>query len=251
MGDLDHAIGKTEESLKRMGNTKKELQGEIAKLENDIDSTKKDQEELLKFRNKEVKDFRQALKDDTDAIALMKQAIEALTKFYTDNKIPLALAQAPEYTENPDKAPETWSGDYGGRKSESTGILAILEMLVEDVEKEMSEARADDADAQAKYEKQNGALQETLETQEATKATLETEKADLEEKIDAYEKYKTGKSGDKDAENDTKKALATECKWVKTHFESRRDKRKKEMDGLVEAKGFLAGVASGDDPLPP
>ena len=43
----------------------------------------------------------------------------------------------------------------------------------------------------------------------------------------------------------------TDCKWVKTHFESRRDKRKTEMQGLVDAKSFLAGVDSGDDPLPP
>merc|ERR1719484_12754 len=64
MGDLAHDIAKTKESLKRMGNTKKELEGEISKLEEDIKSTKKDQEDLLAFRNKEVKEFRQALKDD-------------------------------------------------------------------------------------------------------------------------------------------------------------------------------------------
>jgi len=252
MGDLDHDIKKTEESLKRMGNTKKELQDEIAKLDKDIKATKKEQEDLLAFRNEEVKDFRQALKDDTDAVALMKQAVAALTQFYKDNKIPLELLQkAPEYANDPDKAPEIFSGDYGGRKSESTGILAILDMLIEDAEKEMAEARADDASAQAEYEKQNSALQETLDAQEATKASTEQEKADLMEKIDEYEKYKDGKNGDKDAELDTQKALATECKWVKTHFDSRREKRKTEMQGLVDAKGFLAGVANGDDPLPP
>jgi len=53
-------------------------------------------------------------------------------------------------------------GGYGGKQSESGGILAILAMLVEDVEKEMADSRADDADAQAKYEKQNGALQEMV-----------------------------------------------------------------------------------------
>merc|ERR1719514_37856 len=105
--------------------------------------------------------------------------------------VPELIQKAPEYAKDADKAPETsWSGsDYGGRKSESGGIIAILEMLVEDTEKEMKEGRADDADAQEKYLKQNGALQDTLDSQEETKTSLETEKADLEEKISSYEKF--------------------------------------------------------------
>merc|ERR1719262_1228550 len=123
-------------------------------------------------------------------------------------------------------------------------------MLAEDLEKEIADARSDDADAQSKYEKQNGALQNTLDAQEATKVSLEEEKASTDEKIDATEAYKKGKSDDKSAEGDTEKALATDCAWVKSHFQSRRDKRKDEMQGLVDAKAFLAGVENGDDPLP-
>merc|ERR1712050_5323 len=127
----------------------------------------------------------------------LKQAIVALSKFYKNNKMAVPeLVQkgrkSPEYSKDADKAPETsWSGaDYGGRKSETGGILAILEMLVEDLEKEMKEGRADDADAQDKYLKQNGALQDALDSQETGKANLETELGDLEEKMSDYEKYK-------------------------------------------------------------
>merc|ERR550537_1837502 len=162
-----------------MGNTKKELEDEIGGLEKEIAATKKDQKELLDFRNKDEADFRQALKDDADAVALLKKAIVALSEFYTRNKMPVPqlLQKAPEYTQDEDKAPETsWSGsDYGGRKSESGGIIAILEMLAEDTEKEMKEGRADNADAQEKYLKQNGALQDTLDSQEETKTSTETE----------------------------------------------------------------------------
>merc|ERR1719487_579368 len=254
LDDLDHEIKKTKDSLKRMKNTKKELEEEIGNLEKEIDATKKDMEQLLKFRNKEEADFRQALKDDSDAAALLKKAIVALSEFYKRNKMPVPslVQKAPEYTEDADKAPETsWSGsDYGGRKSESGGIIAILEMLVEDTEKEMKEGRDDNADAQEKYLKQNGALQETLDSQEETKANTETELADLEEKISNYEKFQKEKEDDQDAENDEAKSLGTDCKWVKTHFDSRREKRKNEIQGLVDAKGFLAGVAAGNDPLP-
>merc|ERR1719183_2322974 len=138
LDDLKSSIAKTKASLKRMGNTKGELEDEIGQLEKEIAATKKDQKDLLDFRNKESEEFVQALKDDADAVALLKKAIVALSEFYKRNKIPLpALVQkAPEYAKDADKAPETsWSGsDYGGRKSESGGIIAILEMLAEDTE---------------------------------------------------------------------------------------------------------------------
>jgi peptidoglycan hydrolase CwlO-like protein len=252
LDDLKNNIDKTKKSLKRMGNTKKELEDEIGQLKKDIKATKKDMKELLDMRNDEVADFRQALKDDSDAIGLLKQAIVALSKYYKNNKIamPELLQRKPEYTQDDDKPPETTFSSSDSRKSETGGILAILEMLVEDLEKEMAEGRADDADAQDKYLEQTGALQESLDAQEQAKANTETELGDLEEKMSSYEKHLDEKKADKSAEDDTEKSLNTDCEWVKTHFKSRREKRKTEIQGLVDAKAFLAGVAAGNDPLP-
>jgi len=251
MADLDSMIERSNKMLKRMDNTKGELLQEIQKLKDDIQATRDNQGELLKFRNKESADFSQALKDDTDAVALIQQAIVALSKFYKNNKLSVGLVQAPEYEKDADKPPAVFEdANYGGRKSESGGILAILGMLSEDLEKEIADGRADDADAEDKYQKQNGALQSTLDAQDATKVGLEEELASTEEKIDATKDFRKGKTDDQSAEGDTKKALATDCKWVKTHFQTRRDKRKTEMQGLVDAKAFLAGVDAGEEPLP-
>jgi hypothetical protein len=254
LADLSHQLDKADQMQKRLENTKSETESEISAVEGDIEDTKHNQEQLLDMRNQEEAEFRQALKDDTVAVALIREAITALTKFYKDNNIPISLVQEePEYAHDPDKAPETsWSGsEYGGRKSESQGIISILGMLAEDLEKEIADSRKDDAAAQAEYEKQNGALQNTLDAQEDTKVGLEEELAATEEKIDATEAYKKAKTDDQTAQGDQKAALATDCAWVKTHFETRREKRKNEIQGLVEAKGFLAGVDAGEDPLPP
>jgi len=250
--DIDHDIEQTKASLERMENTKKELEEEINQLESDINATKEDMAELLHMRNKDVADFRQALNDDSDAVGLLKKAIVALSEYYKRNNMPIPelIQQSPEYTEDRDKAPDTTFSSKGSRKSETGGILAILEMLVEDCQKEMKEGRSDDADAQEKYLNQNAALQESLDSQEKTKVNTETQKADLEEKMRGSEKFKDGKEADKGAEEDAKDSLYTDCSWVKTHFESRRDKRKTEIQGLVDAKAFLAGVAAGEDPLP-
>jgi len=231
--------------LTRMENTNKQITSDIGTVEGEIKATKGDMAELLKFRNKEETQFKKALNDDADAVALLKQAIAALTKFYANNKIdvPALVQKAPEYAEDADKAPETTFAGADSRKSETGGILAILGMLVEDSEKEMAEGRSDNADAQEKYLKQNGALQDTLNGEEEAKANLETEKADLEEKIAAYEKHKNGRKADQSAEEGTEAALGTDCAWVKSNFKSRRDKRKTEMQGLVDAKAFLSGTS--------
>lgn len=64
------------------------------------------------------------------------------------------------------------------------------------------------------------------------------------------EKFKGQKEGDLDAEGDLKKTLMSDCSWVKSHFKSRAEKRQKEIDGLQEAKGYLAGVETGDELAP-
>lgn len=245
--DLESGINKADDALTRMNNTQDSLRDEISGLEDSIKSTKSDMVELLDMRNKEVSQFRTAMKDDADAIKLIEQAIVSLAKFYKDNNIPLELIQRkqdPEYTVDPDKAPETsWTGgDYGGRKGESEGIIAILEMIVEDLQKEMKVAREEDAEAQADYDKSMGALKETMSSQKNSLVNAESELAELQGKMVDTEAHKGQLSADKESEEALSATLTNDCDWVNTHFESRRTKRKAEMDGLVDAKNYLAGA---------
>jgi len=244
--DLESGINKADDALGRMNNTEASTRDEISSLEEGITNTKSSMMELLEMRNKEVSQFRTALKDAADAIKLIEAAIVSLVKFYKDNNIPLELVQKsePEYTVDPDKAPETtWiGGDYGGRKGESEGIVAILEMIVEDLQKEMKVGREEDAEAEADYEKSMGALKETMAAQNKSKVNAETELAALQGKMADTEELKGQLNADKEGEEAMSETLTHDCDWVKTHFDSRATKRKAEMDGLVDAKNFLAGV---------
>jgi len=256
MDDLDHEIDKSGKAIDRMKDKAKTLQGEIDTLKIQIGETEDEMKKQLDLRNGEVALFRQALKDDADGVQILKETIVALSKFYKRNKIPLALRQKgkdePEYTNDPDKAPETiWEGgDYGGRKDETTGIIAILGMLQEDLENEMKIARKEDAEDEAEYEKGKAASQEMLDAQTAKKIATEKELAELKAKIHDTEEYKGQKEGDLGAEKDLKSSLMSDCSWVKTHFKTRAEKREKEIDGLQEAKGYLAGVETGDEVAP-
>merc|ERR1719472_364976 len=120
-------------------------------------------------------------------------AVVRLSKYYKENNIPLSLEQAPEYANDPDKAPETTFSGGDAHQGESGGIVAILSMIKEDLQKEMKEGRADEAKAQAEYEEQSGALQDSLDAQRETKVSLEKEIAGLNDSIAGAEGYKNEK----------------------------------------------------------
>jgi len=239
MEDLGYDITKSESAINRMGDEATELQGKVAALDTDINQTKTGMEDLKDMRSKEHADFVQGVQDDTDAVALLEKAISHLAGFYERNKIPVSLAQ-----KRADPMPETnWQGgDYGGRKTESTGILAILGMIKEDLEKEVKVARQEDAAAQKMFEADRTALTNTLHAQEASKLAVEKELAALNLKIADIEEFQSQKQRDLEGEQAVGGSLTEDCAWVESHFESRRTARKNEIDGLVDAKNFLAGV---------
>mmetsp|Transcript_20737 Transcript_20737/g.54951 ORF Transcript_20737/g.54951 Transcript_20737/m.54951 type:complete len:717 (-) Transcript_20737:167-2317(-) len=256
MGDLAHEMQKSGDSLQRMGDKKLELEAAITQLESDMLSTEGDMKNLLEMRNEAVNEFKQAMKDDALAIALLEKAIEALSGFYKRNKVSMdGFLQKgdPEYTVDGDKAPTlSYEGTrtdggtsggkaYGGRKGETGGIVAIITMLKEDLEKEITQGKLDDAEAEKQYEEQKGSLKKSLDAQTETKITTEEELSELEGKMRDVKEYSAQKGGDLGAEQNTEATLKTDCDWVKTHFDSRASKRKTEIDGLEQAKQFLAG----------
>merc|ERR1719410_2382529 len=98
MEDAEHEIKKSEKAIARMEDQVKTVKSQIKELDGEIAATEQEMEKQLELRNKEVADFKQALKDDADAIQILSETLAALSKFYKRNKIPLNLRQtsAPE-----------------------------------------------------------------------------------------------------------------------------------------------------------
>merc|ERR1719191_340287 len=154
---------------------------------------------LRDYCQAENEDFKAALKDDIDAVALLASAIDAMTAFYKNNKLPLGLlakkahGKQPEYSVDPDAAPETFSAPYGGRSSEGGGITSIMGYIKEDLENEIKTSKAAEATAQKEFEEQKAAALKSLEALNAKKVTLEQLEADLDEKIAETGEEKLGK----------------------------------------------------------
>mmetsp|Transcript_48872 Transcript_48872/g.106241 ORF Transcript_48872/g.106241 Transcript_48872/m.106241 type:complete len:717 (+) Transcript_48872:68-2218(+) len=260
MEDLEHAKQKAIDGITRAVNAVSLLRNKITHLGDAIANTTMEMADLLSLRNEASTDFKQALKDDLQGISLITAAIETLSEFYKSNGMalePLELAQkqAPavgKYTKDQDKAPETaWQGEggaYGGRRDESHGIIAILTMIREDLEMEVKTAREEEAAAESDYEAQRTALTDLSEKQNTAKATAEKELAETQASKLETEESKAQTESDLAGQGQLQQAIYTDCSWVATHFESRREKRKAEMAGLGEAKDYLAGVESGEEP---
>lgn len=244
MEDINYDIDKATRTVSRLRTEETDLVNKISALQGDINTTSQSMVQLTEMRTQEREDFIQAVKDDENATMLLDRAITVLAKFYESNGIPMSLAQAGNVSAPP-ASPWQGGGDYGGRKSESEGIIAILKMIRDDYQKEIQTSREADGSAQVNYEKDMKALQNTMDAYEESKASAERELADLRTKIADIEQFKGEKGQDLANEQSLEQGLQADCAWVETHFQTRRDKRKTEIEGLVDAKSFLAGVDDG------
>merc|ERR550537_1744629 len=132
----------------------------------------------------------------------------------------------------------------GGRKSEGTGIIAILSMIKEDIEKEMKTGIAEEKDALKAYEDLRADSQATVDALDAKLVSLGQDIAGKMKEIADLEAVKQNKADSESATDAFLTDLGPNCDWVDKYFDSRMEKRKAEMDGLQEAKAVLAGADS-------
>merc|ERR1719451_240528 len=105
-------------------------------------------------------------------------------------------------------------------------------MIKEDLEDEISNGVKSEGETQAKFEEQLGEANTLLEELKAKKTNLEQAISDTNTEID---------------ENEVKKdylaSIKPDCDWILNSFTERRTKRAAEMQGLLQAKGMLAGAS--------
>merc|ERR1719324_1127651 len=222
-----------------------QINAEIKEKQEQIASIEKEVEEATKIRAEEKADFVQSQKDDEAAGKLVKMAQGVLEDFYKESGLMLVQKKKMEPVvagEAPPPPPATWDSPYGGKTGESSGIVAMLGMIHEDIEKDAAKAKTDEEKAQADFDE--------------FKAESEAEIADLNSEIDSLE----GEKGDKEESvKDTKadrKVLKEEldavmkkatdalpnCNFMTINYEMRMENRQIEISGLEEAKGMLNGA---------
>merc|ERR1719191_1519714 len=186
------------------------LTEEIAALVAGIKALDKAVVEATENRKAENVAYKELMAADTAAEKLLAMAGNRLAKFYTpklyvappkqelsaEQRIAVNMGSEAAPTEPPmlvqiqqhgaasvapPPPPETW-GAYKKKGEEHGGVVAMLNMLKADLEKEMQEAKVDEKDAQAEYEKMMAESAEKRQVDSASLADKESAKADSESK---------------------------------------------------------------------
>merc|ERR1712151_47830 len=101
--------------------------------------------------------------------------------------------------EAPPPPPPTWSAPYGGKTGESTGIISILTMISEDLQKDIAKADAAESASITEYNKMKAEQEEEIGDLNTLIGTLEGTKSQKEGEIQAAEADRTTKKSELEA----------------------------------------------------
>merc|ERR1719456_733804 len=249
----EYKIERTDAKIMKLTTKLNELEATRQQTIQEILDTKTDIKDMEDTRNEEHAAFESAKSDDEGAAKLLGAAIEAVTAFYKNNKIGMGeiqgaaqgLLQQPTFEVSADQAPDASFSSAGKSGGESKGIVSIMTMIKEDLEDEISNGVKNEGETQAKFEEQLGDANKLLDDLRAKKTNLEQAISDTNTEIDENEVLKEDLQGLLTEEKDYLASIKPDCDWVLNSFAERRAKRATEMEGLLEAKGMLAGASPG------
>jgi len=243
--DAEIAIAKAKEAIETLTDEIKALEKGIKELDQSV-------VEATEQRKEENEEFKQLMAADTKAKEILKFAKKRLNKFYNPT---LALAQSPKPEATlfaevgvhaqgeapPGPPPDTWDA-YAKKSDESTNVVAMVDVMIADLDKEMTEAKAEEKNGQEDYE--------TMMSESAAKRTEDSKalgnkmsaKADAEKMLSEQSDVKKDTSRELYATLKYIDSLHHECDWLMKFFDVRKTARTGEIDALVKAKEVLSGA---------
>jgi len=257
------------------------LKDEIAALDAGIKALDKDVSDATDNRKAENEDFKALIASNSAAVELLAFAKNRLNKFYNPKlykappKVELSaedrivvnnggtlapapaaggiagtgitvLSQVSAHGRDANKVappppPETF-GAYKKQSEGNSGVLAMIDLLVQDLEKEMTEAKTEEKDAQADYEQmmKDSAAKRTADAR--TMSEKAKTKADVEADLEAHTSAHAAASNELKATLEYDAQLHAECDWLLQYFDVRKEARASEIDALGNAKAVLSGA---------
>merc|ERR1719281_1883797 len=141
----------------------------------------------------------------------------------------------------PPPPPETF-GAYAKKGGESGGVISMMDMMIADLDKEITEVEVEEKEAQKEYEQfmKDSAKKRALDAKSIE--DKEGAKADLEAKLLKDEETKKVTMTEAMATHQFLADVHADCDWLLTNFETRKTARAGEIDALTKAKAVLSGA---------
>jgi septal ring factor EnvC (AmiA/AmiB activator) len=238
MEDLDTSIADHEEGIKTDTS-------DIAALEDGIKALDKSVAEATEQRKEEHQDFSELMAGDAAAKELIGFAKNRMNKFYNPKlyKAPAAFVQISAHVQrkaNPGPPP---AAEFGGKKTEeSSGVIAMMDDLTRDLDKEMTEAEAEEKDAQGDYEQMMSDSADKRAEDSKSLGDKQSAKANAEADLQSDSDEKASTTKELGATLQYIDSLHAECDWLIKYFDIRKDARSSEIDAMEKAKAVLNGA---------
>jgi len=249
LSDLEKAIDDTEESIATLTEEIKALLKGIKDLDAQV-------KEATTVREDENAFYKKTMQEDSAAKDILKMAKNRLAKFYapkmyqppakeersTMGRISEEMSlQQQQQKASPGPPPETWSA-YAKKSEQHGGVISMVDLLIADLDKEMTMMTTEEKEAQKEYEEFIAEAGEKRAADSKSAEQKSGEKAELEAALIKLQQ---------DAKDTTKEAylkevqikdLHLECDWLISTFSVRKEARAGEVDSLKKAKAVLSGA---------
>jgi len=241
VSDLETAITEAKDGIVT-------LSGELEALEDGVKALDKSVAEATEQRKDEHEEFTETMSSNAAAKELLAFAKNRLNKFYNPKlyKPPAAsLLQVSAHHQNkkdaPPPPPEA-PGAYKKKGEESTGVIAMIDTLIRDLDKEMTESETEEKDAQGDYEDMMRDSKEKRAADSKSLTEKQSTKAELETSLETNVEDKKSASRELMATEEYIASLHAECDWLLKYFDMRKQARAEEVDALNKAKAVLSGA---------
>jgi len=248
--ELDLKVSDSATAIEELEGSIATLKEEIAALEAGIKALDKAVTEATEIRKEENADFKELKQSDTATKEILAMAKNRLNQFYNPKlyKPPPVeeptLVQISAHASNigaPPPPPETF-GPYTKKTEESTGVIAMIDLLVKDLDKELQEAEVMEEDAQKEYEEMM-AESATKRADDSKAVSDKTAlKASEEEALMTEQETKAARENELMETLEYIHALHGDCDWLLKYYDARAEARAGEIDALGKAKAVLSGA---------
>merc|ERR1740138_1644480 len=274
---LERSISNLEKSIEKGKEGIKALAAEIKALEEGIAALDKSVAEATEQRKEENAEYNELMASDGAAKEILGFAKNRLNKFYNpklykappkrvlseEDRITVAnggtlaptaapggiagtgiaaLADVSEHSQAKPPPPPEAPGAYKKKGEESGGVIAMIDLLVKDLDKEMTIAKSEEKDGQGDYEQMMKDSAEKRAEDAKTLANKEAALADMQASLEKSTEDKASTGKELMATHQYIQSLHNECDWLLQYFEVRKEARTDEIDALGKAKSVLNGA---------
>jgi hypothetical protein len=269
ISDLEKAIDETEDAMKTLGEEIKALEEGIIKLDREV-ATATEQ------RKEEHSEYEAMQASNNACIGLIEMAKNRMQKFYNpklykpppkrelseEERITLnmggtlaptnppggiagtgiSLEQVRSKDVDAPPPPPEAPGAFKKKGEESGGVLAMMDMMKADVEKESQESEFQEKDAQGEYEQmvKDAAAKRASDTKSIAEKV--SAKAELEDTLIKTEDSKKVETKELMATKEWISELHADCDWLLEKYDMRKEARANEVEALKKAKAVLSGA---------